>query len=201
MPFCTIQLPPCPVVTTPSGARDCRNYDTSLVGDSGPISISYTKAHGDSHLLWHKTLNTLGIETNKRHLGGSNVGAWTSVNANDPTTVTRSYAIAYLGGEVAKHNLHVLTGALVESIVLRDKQGRWTATGVRFFYESRPHIVSVDREVILSAGAVQSPQILELSGIGRSDILSAAGIEVKVESPRVGENLQDHLGQCSSTLV
>jgi choline dehydrogenase-like flavoprotein len=51
----------------------------------------------------------------------------------------------------------------------------------------------VKSEVILSAGSVQSPQLLELSGIGNPEILKAAGIDVKVENPNVGENLQEHM--------
>lgn len=53
--------------------------------------------------------------------------------------------------------------------------------------------IKAAREVIISAGSIQSPQILELSGIGRRDVLEAAGVELKVDSPNVGENLQDHM--------
>lgn len=66
---------------------------------------------------------------------------------------------------------------------------------MRFIHHGREFVASVSREVILSAGSVQSPQILELSGVGRPDVLSAAGIPVKVKSPNVGENLQDHISR------
>jgi choline dehydrogenase-like flavoprotein len=53
--------------------------------------------------------------------------------------------------------------------------------------------VKASKEVILSCGSVQSPQLLELSGIGNHEILNAAGINVKVNNPNVGENLQEHM--------
>lgn len=69
------------------------------------------------------------------------------------------------------------------------------ARGARFTYlpSGKSYTVKATKEVILSAGSVQSPQILELSGIGNPAVLSCVGIETKVNSPRVGENLQDHI--------
>jgi len=146
-----------------------------------------------SHSRWHGTLNALGVETNKSHLAGSNVGVWTNVCSVDPRTTTRSYSARYCSGGSLAPNLHILTEASAQEINLAQKDGEWTATGVRFIHQGRKFVVSVSREVIVSAGAIQSPQILELSGIGRPDVLAAAGIPVKVSSPMVGENLQDHL--------
>lgn len=88
-----------------------------------------------------------------------------------------------------------MTKATVEEILLDQAEGEWVATGVRFRSNDRQHSVSVSGEVILSAGSIQSPQLLELSGIGNPDILRRAGIATKVKSPRVGENLQDHLSE------
>ncbi|MEM8731570.1 MAG: GMC oxidoreductase, partial [Pseudomonadota bacterium] len=72
------------------------------------------------------------------------------------------------------------------------RQGR-RVVGVRYLQDGVVHEVHADGEVILSAGSVQSPQILQLSGIGPADLLKAQGIEVVHGSPEVGENLQDHL--------
>ncbi|KAM5349790.1 hypothetical protein ACJ41O_006295 [Fusarium nematophilum] len=167
------------------------SHDADLFGRSGPIHVSYPTDYSPSHRLWHRTLNAVGVETNASHVGGSNVGVWTCVNAVDPRSARRSYATGYLS-RVAP-NLHVLTEATVNEVVVQQVDGQWVATGVRFACKGREHVASASREVILSAGSVKSPQILELSGIGKPTVLTEAGIPVKVDSPNVGENLQDHL--------
>jgi choline dehydrogenase-like flavoprotein len=67
-----------------------------------------------------------------------------------------------------------------------------TAVGVNFSHNSKTYSVSVKREVVVSCGALQTPQILELSGIGDPEVLKAAGVECKIENKAVGSNLQDH---------
>ncbi|MBY2942104.1 GMC family oxidoreductase [Rhizobium leguminosarum] len=96
---------------------------------------------------------------------------------------------AFLRPAMKRPNLRVLTGAETERL---EFEGRMV-TGVRFRLNGRSHLARAGREVILSAGAINSPKILELSGIGRPDVLSAAGLDVVHELPGVGENLQDHL--------
>lgn len=66
------------------------------------------------------------------------------------------------------------------------------ATGVNFIFEDSHHTVKVNREVVVSCGALQTPQILELSGIGDPEILRKAGVECKVENKAVGHNFMDH---------
>ena len=100
-----------------------------------------------------------------------------------------STAVAYLKPVRARPNLHLVTGALVEGVELAGKR----ATGLRFRRDGRSEIISARREVILAAGAIGSPQILQLSGIGPGAVLQAAGAPVRHELPGVGENLQDHL--------
>ncbi len=100
-----------------------------------------------------------------------------------------STANAYLKPALKRNNLTVVTHALVHKILLEGK----TAVGVR--YERKNQIIDIrcNKEVVLSAGSVGSPHILQLSGIGASDTLKNAGIEQVHELPGVGENLQDHL--------
>lgn len=137
---------------------------------------------------------------------GSNIGAYTKVASVDSTDSTRSYsATAYYRPIRHRPNLVVLTEALVERIVLEQQEGTgsWTATGVQFSHHhyhqngskttSESYSVSAANEVILCAGSTQSPQILELSGIGDPAILAQAGVATKVASPTVGENMQDHI--------
>jgi choline dehydrogenase-like flavoprotein len=106
--------------------------------------------------------------------------------------MTRSFVTDYCS--LAGSNLYILTEALVEEIILDKADSGYVASGVRFTHKGQEYTASASREVILSAGTVKSPQILELSGIGNPDVLSRAGIAVKVDSPRVGENLQEHKG-------
>ena len=103
--------------------------------------------------------------------------------------VRSSTANAYLRPAMHRANLTVVTHALVHEILLKGK----TAVGIR--YEHKGSIVDVKaaREVILSAGSVGSPHLLQLSGIGPTDVLTEVGIDVVHDLPGVGENLQDHL--------
>jgi choline dehydrogenase-like flavoprotein len=89
--------------------------------------------------------------------------------------------------------LVLLSEATVQEVVLEMAEGEWAAKGVRFVHGEKEHVVTTEGEIIICAGSVQSPQLLELSGIGNPDILKAAGIESKVDNPNVGENLQDHM--------
>lgn len=100
-----------------------------------------------------------------------------------------STANAYLRPAMGRPNLTVVTHALVHRVLLDGKQ----AVGVRYERNGRVQEVRVSKEVILSAGSVGSPHLLQLSGIGARDTLETAGIEVQHELPGVGENLQDHL--------
>jgi choline dehydrogenase-like flavoprotein len=67
-----------------------------------------------------------------------------------------------------------------------------TAVGVNFSHNSKSYSVGVKREVVVSCGAIQTPQVLELSGIGDPEVLKAAGVECKIENKAIGNNLQDH---------
>lgn len=89
----------------------------------------------------------------------------------------------------------LLTEAVVREVVLQRVEGEWVAKGARFVHGNEEYVVHTEGEIIICAGSVQSPQLLELSGIGNPRVLQAAGIDVKVDNPNVGENLQDHLSE------
>lgn len=109
----------------------------------------------------------------------------------------RSYAArGYFEANQTRPNLKVLCSATVSKVVLDSSNSK--ATGVAFSHDGKDYEVPVRKEVILSAGVIQSPQLLELSGIGDPEILRAAGVECKVNLPGVGENLSDH--DSSSTI-
>ena len=106
-------------------------------------------------------------------------------------------ATAYYRPNSGRKNLHLLTEAFVQEVILEEEDGQWTAKGVRFTYDGEEHVVRTAAEVILCAGSVQSPQLLELSGVGNPEVLKAAGIATKVDNPAVGENLQEHMSTSS----
>ena len=111
----------------------------------------------------------------------------------DPKSWERSHAgSAYYAPVADRPNLHLLTDAYVEKIILDKSESTVTATGVQYTYNGRPEVRKAKNEVLLCAGVSQSPQILELSGIGSPKLLESHEIDVKVENPNVGENLQDH---------
>ncbi|KQY13701.1 choline dehydrogenase [Rhizobium sp. Root482] len=96
---------------------------------------------------------------------------------------------AFLRPAMKRRNLRVLTGAETERLVFDGK----TVSGVRFRLNGRTCVAHAARKVVLSAGAVNSPKLLELSGVGRLDVLSNFGIPVHHALQGIGENLQDHL--------
>ncbi|HEX5959573.1 MAG TPA: choline dehydrogenase [Hyphomicrobiaceae bacterium] len=100
-----------------------------------------------------------------------------------------STAVGYLKPVRSRRNLHIVTDALVHGVELEGRR----ATGIRCRRHDRVETITARREVILAAGAIGSPQILQLSGIGPCAALRAAGVPVLHELPGVGENLQDHL--------
>ena len=99
-----------------------------------------------------------------------------------------SSASAFLQPVMNRPNLTVITGAQVSQVTFRGS----IASGVAWIKDLQTFAASAEREVILSAGALQSPQILQLSGIGPADLLRRFGIPVLADSPEVGRNLQDH---------
>jgi len=100
-----------------------------------------------------------------------------------------SAAVAYLRPVRSRRNLRIVTGALVHGIELEGRR----ATGIRYEHKGRIETIAARREVILAAGAIGSPHLLQLSGIGPAAALAAAGVPVRHALAGVGENLQDHL--------
>ena len=103
--------------------------------------------------------------------------------------VRSSASREYLDPVNSRKNLTIVTGALVTKVVLEDK----VAKGVEYVVNGKVATAAASNEVILSAGSIGSPHILQLSGIGDKDILEKAGVDVKHHLPGVGQNLQDHL--------
>ncbi|MEO3386677.1 choline dehydrogenase [Mesorhizobium sp. CAU 1741] len=102
--------------------------------------------------------------------------------------VRTSASRAYLKPARGRKNLTIVTSALAQEVIL--EKGR--AKGVRYLKGGKSTEVRAQREVVLSAGAIGSPHLLQLSGIGPAGVLEAAGIRVRHDLPGVGENLNDH---------
>ncbi|KAJ3545581.1 hypothetical protein NM688_g5610 [Phlebia brevispora] len=166
---------------------------TSDKGTHGPIIVSLN--------LWYSTLiskfldavQKLGFVVNADPDGGVDAGASNIARSVNNADGTRQYsAVTYLRLAQNRPNLHVLTGAQVTKIIFETNPGaNIVAKGVQFVVSGQTYSVSVSEEVILSAGAFQTPQILELSGIGKTSVLGQFEIRTLVDLP-VGENLMDH---------
>ena len=103
--------------------------------------------------------------------------------------VRSSTSNAYIKPAKNRPNLTILSGVLVQRVLLKNKVAR----GVEYKVNDKTEKLNASKEVILCAGSIGSPQLLQLSGIGPKEVLQGAGVEVKHHLPGVGENLQDHL--------
>ncbi|KAL8945209.1 MAG: hypothetical protein Q9211_000259 [Gyalolechia sp. 1 TL-2023] len=168
--------------------------DREVQGTSGPIQSSFPEFHGPLGKAWPKTFKNLNFPVVSDPLSGQASGGYTYLSTVDPKNWERSHAgSAYYSPIVDRQNLRLLTECLVERIILeKSSAADVLAKGVRFHYKGVSQVKTAKREVILCGGAVQSPQLLELSGIGSSALLQHHGIQVFVDNPCVGENLQDH---------
>ncbi|KAK6341762.1 hypothetical protein TWF730_001258 [Orbilia blumenaviensis] len=168
------------------------DYNPESHGSSGFIQTSYSKQHGAHHEHWHETLQNMGVQR-RPTFDGSNVGVWTGLTSVNADT-KRSYAAnEYYLPYASRKNLAVICDSIAREVILEPFNGQLMATGVRFEAGGSEYVAFASKEIVVSCGSVQSPLILELSGIGNPEILKAANIEVKIENKNVGENLQDRL--------
>ncbi|KAI9848470.1 MAG: hypothetical protein M1838_000514 [Thelocarpon superellum] len=178
-----------------SDAEDIFFINPADHGTSGPILNSFYKLFPDYANVWLPTFKTLGQLVTGDPKSGINLGGYINLNNIDPVNVTRSYAATrYYHPNANRRNLHLLTGAYVNNVILKHgRNGDYTATGINVTVNNHTYIARAKKEVIVSAGSIKSPQILELSGIGDETILRKYGIKTLINNPNVGENLQDHL--------
>ncbi|KAL8800726.1 MAG: hypothetical protein Q9182_004969 [Xanthomendoza sp. 2 TL-2023] len=168
--------------------------DDNVQGRTGPIQASFPEFYGPLGKAWPETFKNLNFPLNSDPLSGQSSGGYSYLSTVDPTNWERSHAgSAYYAPIADRPNLQVLTDTIVEKILLEksDMDGV-IAKGVMFRHNGISQPCLALREVILCAGAIQSPQLLELSGIGSSEILESHGVQVLVDNPHVGENFQDH---------
>ncbi|KAE8405945.1 hypothetical protein BDV37DRAFT_281193 [Aspergillus pseudonomiae] len=169
-------------------------------GNQGPVPTSHLDVYTPFNQAWNETFAHLGWDTHADPIAGRTVGPFTPPLSVDRETGQRGYAGTYYTQDVAQRkNLHLLTETMVERVTLtKADDGQVTATGIQIRTKDGQQLeVSATREVIISAGSLNSPQLLELSGIGAADLLQKHNISVVLDLPGVGENLQDH---CMSTI-
>ena len=162
---------------------------TEAHGSGGPMHVA--DAGDDVHPLCHTFIDAcsgLGILRTRDFNGGELEGAglW-------PVTIKAgirvSTASAFLRPAGGRHNLVVRTHAHVTRVVIEAGEAR----GVEYLEHGERHAARARREVILSAGAINSPQLLQLSGVGDPALLAPLGIALVRAAPAVGQGLQDHL--------
>lgn len=175
---------------------DSQDYGHIGRGTQGPIHNAIARQRTEPVQAWVPTFENLGLSHNLESLGGKPIGTMLQPSSVNPDNRTRSYsANSYLprvgsnldlllSTRVAKINLEVPYTGLSGRRVSEDGV---VATGVTLQDGS---VIAARKEVILSAGSLQSPGILELSGIGQQDVLDAVGIGQVIDLPGVGENLQ-----------
>ncbi len=159
-----------------------------LHGSGGEWKVARQRLSWDILRAVQEGAREFGIMPRADFNDGDNEGSG-FFEVNQSNGVRWTAAKGFLRPALKRPNLRLLTHALIDRLIVEG--GR--VTGVRFLREGRHEEVRAEAEVLLCAGAVNSPKILELSGIGQPDVLRGLGIDVVCESPGVGENLQDHL--------
>ncbi|EKM50939.1 uncharacterized protein PHACADRAFT_262842 [Phanerochaete carnosa HHB-10118-sp] len=185
--FCT----PAPAIMD----EDFRNlYNPDSVGHDGNLTLSFVPTGSNADSAFQKSLAKNGLNIRSDVLGGEITGIAKALSAFDSETGYRvSAATAYLLPALDRANLKILTEAYVCRIVTEMEAGGVVARAVEFEHGGKQYTVSAAREVIVSAGTVKTPQILELSGIGDSNVLEPLGIKTVLDLPSVGTNVQEHV--------
>jgi choline dehydrogenase len=157
-------------------------------GSDGPMNVTEQIQHNELSKAFVRAGQELGLAFNPDFNGAVQDGVG-YYDVTQRKARRESASTAYLHPARARPNLTILTHALGLQVVMSN--GR--ATGVRYTVKGEPAVTHATREVVLSGGAVNSPRLLLLSGIGPADELRALGIDVVHDLPGVGKNFQDHM--------
>ncbi len=169
-------------------AEHCERGADAYNGVGGPLNVAELRSPNVLDEVYLQAAVEAGHVRN-RDFNGVNqegVGLYQLTQKNGERW---SVARAYLHPAMGRPNLTVITGARASRILLDGKR----ATGVAYRKDGRQESLTATREVLLSGGAINSPQLLMLSGVGPTEELQRHGIAVKHALPGVGQNLQDHL--------
>ncbi|MCK0149795.1 choline dehydrogenase [Marivita sp. S6314] len=158
-------------------------------GDAGPLSVSDMRIQRPITDAWVEAAQAAGYPFNPDYNGAQQEGVgFFQLTARNGRRC--SAAVAYLNPVKSRKNLRIVTHAQVDRIVTTGTR----ATAVTYTDRAGQRVsITANREIILCGGAINSPQLLMLSGIGEAAHLAAHGIDVVKDLPGVGKNLQDHL--------
>jgi len=175
-------------------SEDYQHGADQFHGVGGELRVEERRVNWEILDAWRDAAEECGIPKISEFNRGDNFGnAYFQMNQRRGSRWSGTKA--YLRPVLNRPNLEVITNAHVEKLAIStNKDGRKEASGVHFRpADQGSQVVEARKEIILSAGSIGSPQILQLSGIGPGKFLSGKGIEVKHDLPGVGENLHDHL--------
>ena len=162
--------------------------DNAYRGTGGPLQVSYLRSPSPINEVFLQACEQVGLPRTADYNGEHQLGCGPT-QAMQADGERCSAAKAFITPYLSRANLTVVTGAHTERVLMDGKR----ATGVQYLHEGKSVQVTAAREVILSAGAFGSPQLLMLSGIGPQSQLQAHGIDTVHTLPGVGQNLQDHI--------
>ncbi|GME41592.1 Glucose-methanol-choline oxidoreductase, partial [Neofusicoccum parvum] len=169
------------------------SWDLSAHGLDGPVQSSYPPYQYPSIKNFFRGCYSLGISTPPDPGAGNKTGVFWAPGSKDPSNQTRSYARSAHYDRVisSRPNYHLLPLHAVSKILFSDNK---TAHGVEYLSRETGEVstAKASKEVILAAGTIHTPQILQLSGVGSKELLDSFDIETVVDLPGVGYNLQDH---------
>ncbi|MDR3507184.1 MAG: choline dehydrogenase [Caulobacteraceae bacterium] len=157
-------------------------------GDKGPLKTRYGTLKNPLHAAWMKAAEQAGYPLTD-DINGYQQEGFGRMDMTVGEGRRWSAANAYLKPARGRSNLDIRTHALVTRVVFDGRR----ATGVSYRQGGTEMTVTARREVILAGGAINSPQLLKLSGVGPAQELTSFGLPVVCDRPGVGENLQDHL--------
>ena len=162
-------------------------------GAGGELRVEEPRVHWEILDAWRDAAAQCGIPKIKEFNRGDNFGN-AYFHMNQKRGQRWSATNAFLRPALSRPNLSVITQAMVKRVRIELHQGRKRATGIEFAHPQHGEcFAAAQRETILAAGSIGSPQLLQLSGIGPGTLLQRHGINVVHELPGVGENLHDHL--------
>jgi len=168
--------------------EDYEHGATDGYGAGGEVRIEDPRVRWEIIDAWREAAAECGIPPIKVFNNGDNFGC-AYFQMNQKRGRRWSATRAFLRPAMHRPNLMVMTGAHVEKVRLEGREAR----GIEFLHRGRRFFAGACRETILAAGAIGSPQLLQLSGIGPGSLLSKSQIRVIHDLPGVGENLHDHL--------
>ena len=156
-------------------------------GANGELGVSELKNDHPYCKTWVEAGQQFGLPFNPDFNGATEYGVG-QYQLSIKNGLRSSAAAAFLRPARKRPNLTVLTESFVHRVLFEGA----TAVGVEWSHKGQLRSARAEREVILSGGAIQSPQLLQLSGIGPAGLLHKLGIPVRLDAPEVGENLKDH---------